>query len=68
MSAPRSGANGETAAVIDRQLRAAISQLDRLAGSGLVIAYEPVWAIGTGDAATGDRCAGGRRPDPRHPA
>ena len=45
---------GETAAVIERQLRAAISQLDRLAGSGLVIAYEPVWAIGTGDAATGD--------------
>ena len=45
---------GATAAVIDRQLRAAISQLDRLAGSGLVIAYEPVWAIGTGDAATGD--------------
>src|SRR5687768_16893297 len=35
---------GETAAVIDRHLRAAISQLDRLAGSGLVIAYEPVWA------------------------
>jgi triosephosphate isomerase len=46
--------NGETAAVIDRQLRAAISELDRLAGSRLVIAYEPVWAIGTGDAATGD--------------
>jgi triosephosphate isomerase (TIM) len=45
---------GETSEVIDRQLRAAISQLDRLAGSGLVIAYEPVWAIGTGDAATGD--------------
>jgi triosephosphate isomerase (TIM) len=45
--------SGETAAVIDRQLRAAISQLDRLAGSGLVIAYEPVWAIGTGDAASG---------------
>ena len=45
---------GETSAVIDRQLRAAISQLDQLSGSGLVIAYEPVWAIGTGDAATGD--------------
>jgi triosephosphate isomerase (TIM) len=43
---------GETAAVIERQLRAAISQLDRIAGSGLVIAYEPVWAIGTGDAAS----------------
>jgi triosephosphate isomerase (TIM) len=44
---------GETEAVIDRQLRAAISQLDRIEGSGLVIAYEPVWAIGTGDAASG---------------
>lgn len=43
---------GETRAVIDRQLRSAISQLDRIAGSGLVVAYEPVWAIGTGDAAT----------------
>ena len=45
---------GITADVIDRQLRAAISRLDRIAGSGLVIAYEPVWAIGTGDAATPD--------------
>jgi triosephosphate isomerase len=44
---------GQTATVIDRQLRAAISRLDRIAGSGLVIAYEPVWAIGTGDAASG---------------
>ncbi|HEX6654579.1 MAG TPA: triose-phosphate isomerase, partial [Candidatus Limnocylindria bacterium] len=45
---------GATAAVIDRQLRAAVSQLERISGSGLVIAYEPVWAIGTGDAATPD--------------
>jgi triosephosphate isomerase len=45
---------GATAAVIERQLRAAISRLERLAGSGLVIAYEPVWAIGTGDAASGE--------------
>jgi triosephosphate isomerase len=43
---------GQTQAVLDRQLRAAISRLDRLEGSGLVIAYEPVWAIGTGDPAS----------------
>jgi triosephosphate isomerase len=45
---------GETSAVIDRQLRAALAGLERIAGTGLVIAYEPVWAIGTGDAASGD--------------
>ena len=45
---------GLTAVVIERQLRAAISRLSRIAGSGLVIAYEPVWAIGTGDAASGE--------------
>jgi triosephosphate isomerase len=45
---------GLTAAVIERQLRAAISRLDRIAGSGLLVAYEPVWAIGTGDAASGE--------------
>ena len=44
--------SGATTSVIDRQVRAAVGELDRLAGTGLVIAYEPVWAIGTGDAAT----------------
>jgi triosephosphate isomerase (TIM) len=45
--------SGKTAHIIDHQVRAAIGRLDRLKGSGLVVAYEPVWAIGTGDAATG---------------
>jgi triosephosphate isomerase len=43
---------GSTSAVIDRQLRAGLSNLERLSGSRLVLAYEPVWAIGTGEAAS----------------
>ncbi len=44
---------GDTEAVVDRQVRAALAGLERLGGTRLVIAYEPVWAIGTGDAASG---------------
>lgn len=41
---------GETDAVVERQLRAALSGVHP--SSDLVIAYEPVWAIGTGRNAT----------------
>jgi len=42
----------ETGAVIDRQVRAALFGLDQSAVQRLILAYEPVWAIGTGKVAT----------------
>ncbi len=45
---------GETDAVITRQIRAGVAGLGRDAVQTLVIAYEPVWAIGTGRNATGE--------------
>jgi len=43
---------GETDAVVLRQLRAGMSSIDEAARRKLMIAYEPVWAIGTGKTAT----------------
>jgi triosephosphate isomerase len=42
----------ETAAVVVRQLRMGMSLLTREQRAKLIIAYEPVWAIGTGRNAT----------------
>jgi len=42
---------GRTEEVVTEQLRSSLAEIDYL--NGLVIAYEPVWAIGTGKAATG---------------
>ncbi|HEX7974615.1 MAG TPA: triose-phosphate isomerase, partial [Anaerolineales bacterium] len=50
---------GRTAEVVSRQVREGLAGLtveegSQTGGSSLVIAYEPVWAIGTGKAATAD--------------
>jgi triosephosphate isomerase len=42
----------ETDAVISRQLDAVIERAGITAFANAVVAYEPVWAIGTGDTAT----------------
>lgn len=45
--------SGRTAEVVSRQVRLGLQGVDSAAAARLVIAYEPVWAIGTGRAATG---------------
>jgi len=43
---------GETEGRVLSQLRAGLTRVDRAAVGGMVVAYEPIWAIGTGRTAT----------------
>jgi triosephosphate isomerase len=43
---------GETEQVVLRQLRAALATVSRAEAGNVVVAYEPVWAIGTAKTAT----------------
>jgi triosephosphate isomerase len=43
---------GETGAVVIRQLRAAVANIDAPHIASSLVAYEPVWAIGTGKTAS----------------
>jgi triosephosphate isomerase len=40
--------------VVTRQVRDGLARLSLTEGNSIIIAYEPVWAIGTGRAATAD--------------
>jgi len=45
--------SGRTAEVVSRQIRAGLKGLEAESVHKVVVAYEPVWAIGTGRASTG---------------
>jgi triosephosphate isomerase (TIM) len=47
----------QTTAVLDRQIRLGLDGLNGEQVGGLVLAYEPVWAIGTGRNATPEQAA-----------
>ena len=47
--------SGQTEAVYSRQLSTALDGLEARAMERIVIAYEPVWAIGTGETATSEQ-------------
>ena len=45
---------GSTSEVVRRQIHAGLAGVEAASASRLVIAYEPVWAIGTGKASSGE--------------
>ena len=49
--------SGQTREVVSRQVRAGLDGLDPAFSPRIVIAYEPVWAIGTGRASSGQNAS-----------
>jgi triosephosphate isomerase len=45
--------SGRTGEVVRRQISLGLANIDPAKAAGLVVAYEPVWAIGTGKASSG---------------
>jgi len=54
-------AAGEATAVVARQVAADLALATRRGLERLVVAYEPIWAIGTGNPATGEHAAAAAR-------
>lgn len=53
--------SGKTDSVLTQQLRGSLMGLDPHAMASVTIAYEPVWAIGTGKSATSDQAVAAHR-------
>ena len=54
-------AAGQTEAVLRAQIERDVSEVLRLTGDRFVVAYEPIWAIGTGRPATGSHASAAAR-------
>jgi triosephosphate isomerase len=50
--------SGRTGEVVSRQIKLGFADVDSASASRIVIAYEPVWAIGTGKASSGENANG----------
>lgn len=49
--------SGKTSLVLERQLEKGLQGIEKAALKNIIVAYEPVWAIGTGKNATADQAS-----------